>query len=93
MQREQTQVKQYLLKQDVFTLHANAARHFPRNRILVSGIDKQFQADLVDMTAYATQNDSVRYLLTCINVFSKYAWVRCLKDKSGTSVTKLSREC
>lgn len=82
------EVKRYLQGQDVYTLHARAAVHFPRNRVLVSGIDKQFQADLVDMSEYSAENDNVRYLLTCIDVFSKYAWVRCLKNKTGTSVAK-----
>ncbi len=44
--------------------------------------------DLVNMNEYSTENDNVRYLLMCIDVFSKYAWVRCLKNKSDTSVTK-----
>ena len=46
--------------------------------MLVNSIDKQFQADLVDMAEYSVENDNVRYILTCIDVFSKYAWVRCL---------------
>lgn len=85
-------VNEYLLAQDVYTLHAKAAVHFPRNRVLVSGIDKQFQADLVDMGEYAEENDTVRYLLTCIDVFSKYAWVRCLSNKSGLTVTKAFKD-
>ncbi len=56
--------------------------------VFVSGIDKQFQRDLVDMNEYSTENHNVSYLLTCIDIFSKYAWVRCLKNKSGSSVTK-----
>ena len=76
-------VKRFLLGQDVYTLHAKAAQNVPRNRVLVSGIDKQFQIDLVDMSEYSIENDNVRYLLTCIDVFSKFAWVRCLKNKSA----------
>lgn len=41
-------VKCFLLGQHVYIL-AKAARHFPRNRVLVNNIDKQFQTDLVDM--------------------------------------------
>lgn len=59
-----------------------------RNRVLVNGIDKQFQADLVDMREYSADNDNVRYLLTCIDVFSKYAWVRCLETKTGQAVAE-----
>lgn len=66
-------VRNYLLGDDVYTLHAPARKRFPRNRVLVGGIDKQFQADLVDMAEYSKDNDDVKYLLTCIDVFSKFA--------------------
>ena len=35
------------------------------------------------MRNYADDNNSVQYLLTIINVFSKYAIVFLLKDKKG----------
>lgn len=82
-----TDVRRFLLGQDVYTLHAKAGKNFPRNKVLVSGIDKQFQIDLVDMSEYSVENDGVRYLLTCIDVFSKYAWVQCLQNKSAGVVT------
>lgn len=97
--REQTgimpqlsKVNNFLLEQDVYTLHAKAAINFPRNRVLVRGIDQQFQADLVDMIEYSEENDNVRYLLMCIDVFSKYAWVRCLSNKSAASVTNAFKD-
>lgn len=40
------------------------------------------------MTDYSAENNGVKFLLMCIDVFSKYAWVRCLKNKSGVCVTK-----
>ena len=85
-------IERWLLKQDVYTLHKMAPIHFKRNRVLVNKKDWQFQADLVDMSAYSSENDGVRYLLTCIDVFSKYAWVRCLKNKSGRCVTEAFKD-
>ena len=35
------------------------------------------------MQSLPLHNDGVKYLLTCIDTFSKYAWVRPLKNKSG----------
>ena len=81
-------LEDWLLKQDVYTLYRTAPIHFKRNRILVHGIDKQFQADLVDMGELADQNDDVKFMLVCIDTFSKYAWVRCLKNKKGVTVAK-----
>ncbi len=51
---------------------------------MVYGINTQFQADLVDMTAYSKENANNKYLLTCIDVFSKYTWARALKNKAGS---------
>ena len=33
-------------------------------------------------------NDGYRYLLVCIDVFSKYAWVIPLKNKTGLSLVE-----
>ena len=81
-------IKKWLLKQDPYTLHVPAPIHFRRNRVLVSGVDRQFQADLVDMAEYASENDGVHFLLTCIDVFSKHAWVRPLPSKRAIDVAK-----
>ena len=40
------------------------------------------------MSAY---NDNYRFLLVCIDCFSKYAWVRPLKNKTGPVVTRAFR--
>lgn len=85
-------VKTWLEKQDVYTLHAPAAKNFQRNRVFVKGIDDQFQADLVDLGEYSKDNDDNRYLLTCIDVFSKYAWVRPIPNKTGACVTKAFKD-
>ena len=54
--------------------------------MFTKGIDDLWQADLVFMHAVAQHNDGVKYLLTCIDTFSKYAWVLPLKNKSGLYV-------
>ncbi|XP_064598803.1 uncharacterized protein LOC135465490 [Liolophura sinensis] len=78
-----THVSAWLAQQDTYTLHRPARRHYPRNRVVVGGMDSQWQADLVDMTAFTKENDNNRYLLTCIDVLSKYAWVIPLRAKTG----------
>ena len=47
----------------------------------MNGIDKICAADLVEMQAFSESNRGVRYLLTVIDVFSKYGWMLPLKDK------------
>lgn len=79
-------VEKWLSSQDTYTLHKPVRHRFPRRRIVVGGIDHQWQADLVDLAGLSKQNDGFKYLLTCIDVFSKYAWVVPLRDKTGKSL-------
>lgn len=82
------QVSEWLAGEDAYTLHRSAPINYKRNRVVVYGVDTQFQADLVDMTVYSKENDDHKFLLTCIDLFSKYALTRVLKNKSGPEVTK-----
>lgn len=68
-------------------LHKPARKNYPRRNVIMRGIDETWQADLVDMTAYAQHNNGYKYLLTIIDIFSKYAWVVPTKSKSGKDVT------
>src|SRR5207244_3695191 len=56
--------------------------------VQVWGVDSQWQADLVEMQKYKRVNQGYRYLLTVIDIFSKYAWVKPLHDKTGHSITE-----
>ena len=69
------QVKTWLQSKDTYTLHKPVRHNFPRNRIIVTGIDDQWQADLVEMTSLARFNNGYKFLITCIDVFSKFARV------------------
>ena len=80
------QVKTWLQAQDTYTLHKPVRYNFPRNRVIVTGIDNQWQADLVDISSLARFNKGYKFLLTCIDVFSKFAWVVPLKNKTGESL-------
>jgi transposase InsO family protein len=81
-------VLEWLRSQSTYTLHKPVRKNFLRNRVIVEGIDDQWQADLVDMQAYSRSNNGTKYLLTCIDVFSKYAWAIPLKNKTGPEVMK-----
>ena len=84
-------VIQFLIGEQAYTLHKPARRHYVRNRTYVAGIDAQWQADLADMQAIARQNGGARYLLTVIDVFSKYAWVAPVKSKDAKAITEAFR--
>ena len=80
------QVKTWLQSKDTYTLHKPVRYDFPRNRVIVTGIDDHWQADLADISSLARFNKGYKFLLTCIDVFSKFAWVVPLKNKSGESL-------
>ena len=67
-------------------LHRPVTKKFRKRKVIVFGIDEIWAADLVDMQAFAKENDGVKYLLTVIDIFSKYGWIIPINDKSGKSV-------
>ena len=79
-------VKNWLAEQEAYNLHKPVRRRFVRRKIYAKGIDYLWQADLVDVSHLADYNDGNRYLLTVIDVFSKFAWVIPLKKKDSKAV-------
>ena len=65
-------------------LHAPARKNFSRRHVIVRGYDDLWQADIVEMRPYSRFNGGYHYILTVIDVLSKYAWVVPLKSKRGS---------
>jgi hypothetical protein len=82
------EVENWLRSQDTYTRHVPVRHRFPRNKVLVAGIDEQWQADLSDLSALKQYNRQYRFLLCVIDAFSKYAWVTALKDKTGATLVR-----
>lgn len=68
-------------------LHKPARRNYPRRKFVVRGLDETWQADLVEMQPYARENKDTKYLLTIIDVLSKFAWAVPVKRKTAQDVT------
>ena len=79
-------VATWLSKQFTCTMRKSVRYHFKTNRVFAEGIDYQGQADLADMGSVQKYNYGFRYLLTCIDVFSKYAWAISLRNKTSTNL-------
>ena len=67
-------------------MHKPKRKNYPRRKIIINYIDEAFATDLVEMQKFAKLNKGYRYLLTCIDIFSKFAWVITLTDKKGINV-------
>lgn len=82
------QVSKFLRSHRGYTLHRPYRKHFIRNPTIVSGIDAQWQADLVDMQSLSRSNKGVRYILTVIDCFSRFAWAIPLKKKTAAEIIR-----
>lgn len=69
-------------------LHRDARKNFVRRSTQMRGINDTLQADLVEIIPYASENKNMKYILTVINIFSKKAFARPLRNKTGAEVTK-----
>lgn len=67
-------------------IHRNARINFPRRRVITKDIDDLWQADLIDMKAYAKENRGYKFILVVIDTFSKYSWAYPLKQKTKVEV-------
>ena len=84
--QSQQEVNKFLSGQDAYTLHKSRRIRFPRRKTYSKGIGDLFQIDLVDLSSLASFNDGMRYLLTCIDVFSKRAWAVPVRRKAARDV-------
>ena len=74
-------VKEWLGRQETYVRHKPVKKVFKREKIVMSRMDQQWDADVMDMQKFARQNDGYRYLAIFIDIFSRYIWVRPLKTK------------
>ena len=90
--KSKNRTKKWLSAQDAYTLHRPVRRRFRRRRTIVRGPGVQVQADLMDVSSHAEHNDGIRFLLTIVDAFSRFAWVVPLRNKGGREVTRGLRE-
>lgn len=83
--------KDWLRTQRTYTLHKPARKRYTTRPYKSGAIDQHWQADLVEMIPYANVNNGFRYLLTIIDLFSRFAWAVPLRGKTGAEVTAAFR--
>ena len=64
-------------------MHKPVQRRYTTNPTVANSIHHQWTADLADMKNLSRYNKGIKYLLTVVDVLSKYAWVVPMKDKTG----------
>lgn len=81
-------VTEYLSSHDSYTLHKPAAKNFKRRKTITKGIDDLWQVDLADLVSISKYNDGYKYIMTCVDVCSKYAFAAPLKFKTSKLVAR-----
>lgn len=73
-----------------YTLHKPLIKKFKRSQTIVSGIDDTWQIDLEDVSNLKNKKLSqfFSFLFVCIDVFSKYAFVIPIANKSANESTR-----
>ena len=82
------EIAKWIQNQEAYSRNRAAVGKFRRDRVIVKGIDDQFDADLAQLDRLHRANDGYNYLLCVIDIFSRYAWVKPLKTKEGNEVVR-----
>lgn len=68
-------------------VHKPAIKNFERRRVIESnGAHQTYSIDLADLNLYKQENDGYRYIFCVIDIFSRFAWCRPLKNKKAETV-------
>ena len=86
-------VKKWLIKRQSYTLAINQQeKSLKETKPLVFCKDELWQMDLCDMSQLKEYNDGNTFLLTVVDVFSKYGFAKPLLNKKGCTVLKAFQE-
>jgi len=69
-------------------LHHLVRRNFQRRHTVVSGVDDQWQADLIGLPNPKMFINSHTFVLIVVEKFSNFAWAEPLKNKTSKSPLK-----
>ena len=67
-------------------LHKPVIKKFKKRKAYGAFKDNIWATYLAEMGSLSSKHQNVRYLLCVIDVFTKYAWIKSLKDKKDKTV-------
>lgn len=79
-------IREALAGNETYTLYREPKRPKHYNPVYVRKPREIIQADLIDLQKLANNNKGIKYLLTVIDSYTRFAWVRALKDKKSDTV-------
>ena len=81
------EIKDFLKSKDAYTYHFPVRYRFDRSRVVVASVNQLWDLDLLFMLEFSQHNDQWKYILTCVDVLSHYAFCERLKTKNSAEVT------
>ena len=82
-------LSKWLRENEIYTTtRKGVSKTFPKNNVSVVDLDSIFDIDLIDFSRMSEKNDGYRYIVICIDIFSRYLWARPLKSKLGSEVSE-----
>ena len=77
---KKTELKVSVNKQLAEELHKTVIKKLKGIKVYTRFKDNIWVADLAEMESLSSKNKNIKYLLCAIDVFTKYAWVKTLKN-------------
>lgn len=81
-------IMEFLKAQQTYQRHEGPAAREVMKPIVTNQVNERWQIDLLDLSKFKSYNNNYEYLLTCIDHFSKFAWVKPLRNKGAQRVTQ-----
>jgi hypothetical protein len=87
-----SKTEKWMSNQLAYTLNRPIRKRFPTRAYKTGGINDLWQADLMEMIPYSKINSGYKYILTVIDVFSRFARAVPLKSKSAKDMHEASKK-
>ena len=81
-------IEKYLSSQKTYTINRANRKKFKRLHYELNNIGDLWQIDLIDFTNLAKYNNNYKFILICIDGFSKYVWMEKMKCKSSAEALR-----
>ena len=82
------EVKEWLEMQDTYTRHKPVIKRHKFQKTYVNDLADQIQLDLVDMSKFSHKNQGYRWILTGIEILSRYGFAVPVQRKDTTHMTE-----
>ena len=81
-------IEYYLQGVESYTLHKQSKKRFRTRKFISQGLKYQYQADLIILSSKYSRLNKCKYILCCIDSFSRKLQCAALRRKSNTEIIK-----